>query len=124
MGAVKGKDTLLELEFCEKLKGEGLRFSRNVASLPGKPDVVFKNRELAIFLDGCFWHGCKQHYKAPQSNRFFWQAKIEGNIRRGKYISKFYKDMGWKVLRFWQHDIEARPEKLVLKIIKMLNQNS
>jgi DNA mismatch endonuclease, patch repair protein len=120
MGAVKGKDNLLELEFCKKLKRAGLRFSRNVSRLPGKPDVVFKNRELVIFLDGCFWHGCRKHFKLPKSNQIFWQSKIEGNMRRDKQINKFYKDMGWTVLRFWQHNITRNPNKLIDKIQKML----
>ncbi len=120
MSAVKGKDTVLEVEFRKLLKKEGLKFKTNVNKLPGKPDLFFKDKKFVIFIDGCFWHECKKHFKMPKSNQFFWESKIEKNVQRDLQINKFYKDMGWKILRFWEHDVHNKPNILIKKIKKYL----
>lgn len=123
MGSIKGRDNLLELKFEKILKDAGLKFKRNAEELPGKPDVVFKNKKIIIFVDGCFWHGCKKHFSLPKSNQWFWKNKIEGNINRDKSINKFYKNMGWRVLRIWQHDMTRKSNKIakILSVIKIKN---
>ena len=120
MGSVKGKNNLLELKFCKILKYAGFNFSRNVEKLPGKPDIVFRKKKIVIFIDGCFWHGCKVHFKLPQSNQWFWEEKIGKNIKRDKQINKFYKEMGWLTARIWQHDIEKHLEKTMKSLLKIL----
>lgn len=122
MGSIRGKNTLLELDFANALKKAGFRFGRNVKRLPGKPDIVFKNQKIAIFVDGCFWHGCKKHFKAPKSNRWFWEEKIGKNIIRDKKINKFYKEMGWTVKRLWEHDAKTQLRKII-KFLKNNGQN-
>jgi DNA mismatch endonuclease (patch repair protein) len=123
MGSIKGRDNLLELKFEKILKDAGLKFKRNAEELPGKPDVVFKNKKIIIFVDGCFWHGCKKHFSLPKSNQWFWKNKIEGNINRDKSINKFYKNMGWRILRIWQHDMTRKSNKIakILSVIKIKN---
>lgn len=129
MGSIKGKDTLLELKFEKILKDAGLKFRRNVKELPGRPDVVFKNKKIVIFVDGCFWHGCKEHFSPPKSNRWFWMKKISDNIERDKLINKFYKKMGWRVLRIWQHDMNKKSKRVSYilseskRTIKKYNKN-
>lgn len=122
MGAIRGKDTLLETEFRKRLSRAGLKFGKNAIRFPGKPDIIFRKKKLVVFLDGCFWHGCKKHFKIPKTNSFFWRSKIGKNMQRDIKINKFYKNMGWKVLRFWQHDIEKKPDILIGKIYNYLKK--
>lgn len=120
MGAIKGRGNLLEMNFHEMLRAEKLRFKMNVPDLPGKPDVVFRKNELVIFVDGCFWHGCKKHFKAPISNNFFWEEKIARNIKRDLQINEFYKSLGWKIVRVWEHQIKGNPAPVIKKIKKII----
>jgi len=88
MRAIKSKDSLLEKRLRAELKKRGYKFTTNVAKLPGKPDIVFKKYNNVIFLDSCFWHGCKSHCRFPSANRRYWRAKIERNRIRDKEIAK------------------------------------
>ncbi|WP_171091047.1 very short patch repair endonuclease [Usitatibacter rugosus] len=86
----------------------------------GRPDFVFRESRLAIFVDGCFWHGCPICARPlPRSNRKFWQEKISGNRARDRRQSKQLRDQGWKVLRIWEHSFR-RPEAVVLRIRNQL----
>jgi DNA mismatch endonuclease, patch repair protein len=68
----------------------------------GKPDFLFRKQKLAVFVDGCFWHGCAKCYRAPKSNRQFWLEKITRNRKRDLEVNHFLRSRGWKVLRFWE----------------------
>jgi DNA mismatch endonuclease (patch repair protein) len=74
--------------------------------LPGKPDFTFPRHRIAIFVDGCFWHGCAKHGRVPLSNRQYWVKKIDQNKRRDRKISRDLRSKGWTVLRLWEHDLE------------------
>jgi len=119
MGSVRGRGTLLELNFAKALRKAGFRFSCNVKRLPGKPDIVFRKEKIVIFVDGCFWHGCKKHFKLPQTNQWFWEEKIGKNVLRDRHINKFYNDMGWMVKRVWEHDAK----KKIKSTVNFLNDN-
>jgi DNA mismatch endonuclease (patch repair protein) len=88
----------------EESKLEG--WELNLTDVPGKPDVVFARHKIAIFVDGCFWHGCPQHLRMPASNQEYWTKKIERNKRRDQQVNALLQDEGWRVLRFWEHDIK------------------
>jgi DNA mismatch endonuclease (patch repair protein) len=66
---------------------------------------VFYDGKLAVFVDGCFWHGCKVHRSIPKSNAAFWSNKIAGNVRRDAAVRRRLNSLGWSVLRVWQHDL-------------------
>lgn len=72
----------------------------------GNPDFINYARKEVIFIDGCFWHKCPKHFRAPSSNRVYWLPKIERNAQRDKEISLAYKLSGWKVRRIWEHHIK------------------
>lgn len=76
-------------------------------------DVAFTRQRLAVFVDGCFWHGCPQHFIAPQSNREWWLAKIDMNQRRDADTNALLHVAGWQVLRLWEHDSGAVMADLV-----------
>jgi len=108
MSKIKSKNTIPEVLLRKKLWNLGLRYRIHAGSLPGKPDIVFNRQKLAIFIDGEFWHGFKWENKKPKivANRDYWVKKIEGNIRRDLFHSEKLTQMGFTVLRFWEHEIK------------------
>ena len=85
---------------AEKLKGW-----RRGLLLYGKPDFVFIKARIAVFIDGCFWHGCPLHGEIPATNRDRWRKKISGNCKRDKRVTKYLRFNGWHVFRIWEHDL-------------------
>src|SRR5436305_1411808 len=71
----------------------------------GRPDFVFRKQRVAIFVDGCFWHGCRKHRSVPTSNVAFWRRKLTRNKNRDRLVRKTLRKDGWKVLRIWQHEL-------------------
>lgn len=107
MSSVKSKGTKLENFFAEKLKEIGLDyFERNVKALVGRPDFVYGDVQIAIFIDSCFWHGCKHHLRMPASNRDYWVTKITRNRKKDRQVTKQLKEDGWLVLRIWEHSLK------------------
>lgn len=107
MSSVRSKDTRLELFFRRKLREAGLGpFSFHCADLPGRPDVVSRDARIAIFVDSCFWHGCRQHLRRPRSHQEYWRAKIRRNRGRDREVTRELREDGWVVLRIWSHSLE------------------
>jgi DNA mismatch endonuclease, patch repair protein len=105
MARVRSKDTTPERRLAAALKAAGVRFRRNVASLPGTPDFVFRAYGLVTFVHGCFWHGhlpCGKGAKLPKQNRAFWRAKIERNRTRDRKVARLLRDMGFGVLTVFE----------------------
>jgi len=75
----------------------------NAKNLPGKPDIVIHQMRLAIFVDGCFWHGCPDHCRIPKAHRAFWKEKILTNADRDEEVTEKLQEMGWIVWRYWEH---------------------
>jgi len=96
-----------ELRLAAILRAHGITGWRRHQPLPGKPDFVFRRERLAIFVDGCFWHGCRWHLRMPQDNRSYWQRKIARNIQRDRETNRLLKRAGWRVLRVWEHALRS-----------------
>lgn len=92
----------------------------NAKDVYGKPDFVFDKKRIAVFVDGCFWHGCKQCRNIPTTNRSFWKKKIEGNTNRDVVVSRKLRREGWHVIRFWEHEIRKELDRCVVKIKRIL----
>lgn len=75
MSLIRGSDTSFEERFRKRLWKEGLRYRKNVKNMEGKPDIYFPRKKLVVFLDSCFWHGCKEHCRMPSSNIEYWEKK-------------------------------------------------
>ena len=105
MSSVKNRNTDIELAFRKALWKAGLRYRLN-SKITGKPDLVFIGIKLAVFVDGCYWHGCPEHGQIPKTNELFWRQKISRNIARDATINDSLAAAGWHVLRFWQHEIK------------------
>jgi DNA mismatch endonuclease (patch repair protein) len=106
MSRIRGKNTKPETLLRSALHLRGLRFRIHSKELPGSPDIVFSRQRIAVFVDGCFWHGCPAHSVQPKTNQKFWVQKIEGNrIRDGRNRTAL-KKLGWKVIRVWEHELK------------------
>lgn len=119
MSNIKGKNTKPELQLRKALWARGLRY-RVHAALIGRPDIVFPRQRLAIFVDGCFWHGCPIHGTNPVTNADFWANKIKGNIERDRRVTLQLTKLGWIVIRIWEHEIKECLDKVISNIIELL----
>jgi DNA mismatch endonuclease (patch repair protein) len=89
--------------------------------ISGHPDFIFKEMRIAVFVDGCFWHGCPKHGTMPRSNRIYWKRKLERNFRRDRTVSRELRRDGWTVLRIWQHELAKKNEgNLVRRLARAL----
>ena len=84
----------------------------------GKPDFVFPKLKLAVFVDGCFWHGCPKHGTQPKGNRTFWKNKFARNIARDRLVNHTLRRANWRVLRIWQHELTVKNESRLLRRIE------
>ena len=126
MSKIRSKNTTPEVLFRKKLWGNGIRFSRKESNMPEKPDIILNKHKIAIFIDGEFWHGYRweEKKKKLKANRGYWIPKIEKNILRDRQNNRKLKKAGWKVVRFWEHQIKKDAEKCLQKIKKITGENS
>jgi DNA mismatch endonuclease (patch repair protein) len=113
-GNKKTELVLVDLFRNNKITGWRRQYKR----LHGTPDFVFLQSRIVIFVDGCFWHGCHYCNLRSKSNKNFWGQKIKNNKARDRKVNILLKKSGWKVLRFWEHEIKKKPEKVIAKIKK------
>jgi len=103
----------------------GLRYRKNVRSLPGKPDIVFRSARIAVFCDGDFWHGRHwarlQQHLSTGANAPYWTAKIARNRERDQEVTSKLQGLGWRVVRLWETDILADPAVAAAHILQVLN---
>jgi DNA mismatch endonuclease (patch repair protein) len=85
--------------------------------LHGKPDFVFPRNRVAVFVDGCFWHGCLKHSKPPKTNDTYWSQKLLRNKKRDRSVARILRSRGWQVIRIWEHDLARGKERRGLKRI-------
>jgi DNA mismatch endonuclease, patch repair protein len=116
MKKVRRAGTSAEMELRRALHARGLRYRVNVPVLPDKRrrvDIAFSAARVAVFVDGCFWHGCPEHATWPASNADFWRRKIETNQRRDRDTDAQLRNRGWQVVRVWEHE---DPEQMATRI--------
>ena len=128
MQAVKGKGTSLERRLFSTLAGMRLKgWRKNAGDITGKPDAVFVAERVAIFVYGCFWHGCPHcQRKLPKKNRAYWKRKIDRNIALAQSTKLSLTEAGWVVIRIWEHEVRdpAFMEEIRLSIRQALNRTS
>jgi DNA mismatch endonuclease Vsr len=122
MQHIRSTGTLPERVVMQALRRKGIYFAANVRSLPGKPDIVFRRRRIAVFIDSDFWHGHPKRLIMPADNRDYWEAKIARNRARDKTVNHELKKLGWRVLRFWAYDIKHHLEKVLNRILVALEE--
>lgn len=119
MSRIRGRDTSPELNLRQALRASGWRGYRvNVRTPGGKADLAFVSRKIAVFVDGCFWHGCPEHYVMPKSSRPFWSKKLKENVERDSRQTRELIADGWLVIRVWEHQVRSDGSGLARRIVE------
>lgn len=125
MRSVRTQGTAPEIRLRRALWRAGLRYRTRTRIEGAKPDIAFLGKRVVVFVDGCFWHGCPQHYTKPVENAAFWSAKIEKNRARDARNNQTLQANEWKVLRFWECQVEKDLDRVVTTIRNhMLDQGA
>jgi DNA mismatch endonuclease, patch repair protein len=123
MAAIRGRgNRSTERSFAALLRCSRLRgWTLHSLEVAGKPDFYFRERRLAVFVDGCFWHGCPKCFRPPKQNAEFWALKIGRNRSRDRAVGRMLRRQGIRVIRVWEHDVEGRTWRLdrVLNILRV-----
>lgn len=120
MQAIRSRDTRPEQLLRSLVHAAGLRYrvaARPLPELRRTADLVFRPVKVAVFVDGCYWHGCPKHYVPPKTNEGYWSGKVAGNIARDRDTDRQLEEAGWVVLRFWEHE---SPEDCVGTILRVV----
>ncbi|WP_449061616.1 very short patch repair endonuclease [Planomonospora algeriensis] len=107
MQANRGRDTRPELALRRAAHALGLRYRVSVRPLPSvrrTADMVFTKAKVAVFMDGCFWHGCPEHHTKSATNAEYWAEKVRRNRERDAETDRLLKESGWTVIRIWEHE--------------------
>lgn len=128
MAAVRSANTRPEVKVRRALWKRGLRFftakgwrSLTGKKLAGSPDIIFPGRKIVVFIDGCFWHGCPEHYTLPENNRQFWERKLAANLARDAEVNRELHALGWEVVRIWEHELRRKSfEHVVSRIAELV----
>ena len=123
MSHIKSKNTSIELLVRRKLFSMGYRYRVNYKTLPGKPDIVFTKKKVAIFIHGCYWHGhdCRSRYAhSSQSNKAYWGLKIERTRQRDQENITALEKLGWKVLVLWECEIKQDFDNRMQQLISVI----
>ncbi|RDS82346.1 very short patch repair endonuclease [Dyella monticola] len=126
MAKIRQKGTDAEIALRREIRKMGLRYRVDYEVLK-KPrrvaDIAFPRRKIAIFVDGCFWHGCPAHATWPKQNAEFWRQKIEANRQRDNDTNDRLQDLGWTVLRFWSHESPSEAAKTIARVVATADRN-
>ena len=120
MSSIRGKNTKPELKIRKNIWNLGKRYRIHDRTVFGTPDISNKSKHVAVFIDGCFWHGCTRCYSEPKTNTDFWKTKIGRNQKRRKEVLRELRKENWKVFQFWEHQVNHDPEKISIKIANFL----
>lgn len=125
MASIRSKgNRTTEWAFRQLLREARISGWRRHVDLPGKPDFAFRLHRLAVFIDGCFWHGCPRCYRLPEDNRGYWKAKVDSNRARDRRRTRELRLLNWRVLRIWEHALESPSarRRAVAKLLGSLRQ--
>lgn len=118
MKRVKNKDSDAELALRSALHAEGLRFRVHRRVEGVTVDIVFPGPKVAVFVDGCFWHGCPEHATFPKSNQDYWLPKLAENKKRDERQSNRLRESGWDVIRVWEHEDPKLATEKIARIVR------
>lgn len=116
MARIRGQHTRPERILRSALWRVGLRYRLQAATPVGKPDLVFQKKHVAVFVDGCFWHGCPEHYVRPRSRDQFWAAKLAENVARDREQTLALEELDWNVIRVWEHEVYEALDEAVWRV--------
>jgi DNA mismatch endonuclease, patch repair protein len=123
MAKIRGRgNESTETTLARLFRAQGIKGWRRHVSLIGRPDFVFRNARLVVFVDGCFWHGCPKCYRAPNANSRFWALKVQRNRARDRRYKRLLAAKGWRVIRIWEHRITGRASGVVDLVRRALSK--
>jgi DNA mismatch endonuclease (patch repair protein) len=122
MRRIRGSDTAPEQAVRAELDRLGVPYLRNVKALPGTPDIALPVNKMAIFVHGCFWHGCPEHFRAPKTRTAWWVAKVARTRKRDQAAKAALIGIGWKVVEIWEHQTGRGLPELVLAAVTARKQ--
>lgn len=105
MSKIRGSNTKPEMKIKAFMKALGFRYQPK--GIYGRPDFANKKEMIVVFVDGCFWHKCPEHYSKPKSNLGYWGPKIKRNVERDFEVNARLRQDGWKIIRVWEHSIQS-----------------
>ncbi|VVC00591.1 DNA mismatch endonuclease Vsr [uncultured archaeon] len=117
MSAIRSKHTLPEVLLRKALRKKKIAYKLHYGK--EKIDIAITSKKLAVFVDGCFWHGCPKHGRKPKSNKAYWLPKLRKNIARDKAKAARLRAAGWKVVRFWEHDVLGELKMCAKKVSRL-----
>lgn len=120
MRSVGNVDTEPEMLLRKELWHRGYRYRVNERVEGVRPDLVFRGPEVAVFVDGCFWHGCPRHYSAPDNNADFWKKKLKRNRERDRRNNRTLREAGWTVVRCWECEIRDDVESVAEEVAEAM----
>lgn len=125
MSRIKSKDTKPEVTLRSAIFSLGFRYKLHVSDLPGKPDMVFSKKKIAVFIHGCFWHLHKEcrDGRFPKSKLEYWKPKLQKNVERDKKNRESLQKSGWKVVTVWECEINRNLDKAANHVVKALLKN-
>lgn len=113
MARIRGRDTGPERLLHRAMLNRGVACSFHERVLGARPDLVLLDQRLVVFVDGCFWHGCPEHYVRPRSREAYWAERLRSNVERDRRQTLALEGAGWRVLRFWEHEVFEATEAVV-----------
>lgn len=116
MSRIRPSGTAPEMILRRLMWRHGFRYRLQVKTPAGRPDITLPREKVAIFVDGCFWHGCPWHYVRPKSSGDFWSKKLRVNVLRDIRQTAELERSGWKVLRFWEHEVFENPDQVIARL--------
>jgi DNA mismatch endonuclease (patch repair protein) len=125
MQANVGRETTAERAARRALYAAGLRYREDIRPEPGlrcTADIVFPRQRVCVFIDGCFWHACPEHFAAPKMNSAWWTEKILANVERDARQTSLLRERGWTVVRFWEHEVE-RADQVVRGVLRACSRS-
>jgi DNA mismatch endonuclease (patch repair protein) len=124
MRAIRRADTKPELLLRRRLWARGARYRLEKRVGKARPDLLFARARVAVFVDGCFWHGCPVHYRPPTGNAPYWRGKIERNRARDVRNTRELVAAGYQVVRLWECDVKADPEAAVEQVLAAVHRRA
>lgn len=122
MSRIGGRNTTPEIQLRRALHAIGVRGWRlHARELPGKPDIIFRKAQIAVFVDGAFWHGHPSKY-APGRLPVWWEDKIKANRKRDRAANRLLKKMGWRVVRIWDLDLRRDAKSAAMRVWQLLRE--
>jgi DNA mismatch endonuclease (patch repair protein) len=109
-----------ELALASLLRLHRIKGWRRHQPVFGKPDFIFPKARVAVFVDGCFWHGCPKHATKPKNNRAFWQRKLASNKKRDLLVTRTLRKAGWRVIRIWECSLNKPPRRCITRLLRAL----